>query len=285
MSFIVTPDAASVAGAIVWWELSGAVDLDDFVEVLQARGFPEKDFPSAPGVEAIAQRALQGAVKTKRQLVRPLRERGRWDLIEESVGTDAAESVELGYTPLLRVEALDDGQIRVTPRDPTTGEALAEIVRASIRFHEKTLTAADISLWLLAAARRLDAVSLRERGGFYFIPAPQLPAWMAARDALRDVSAHQIREMPAMRTEEAVEAVLSGLRTEACAKMAAFEEYLKGDVSTRGLNAAERDLGFLAEKVSRYSELLGVSLTDLSTRHEALSGAVVAARLSVPTRT
>lgn len=277
--FIVVPDG-SVTGAIVWWELSGGIDLEDFREKLAAVGFTEEWLPKAPSIEVAALRALQGRVKTKRQLVRPLRRRGAWDFVEESVTTSEDGDPTLDYEALLRLEVASDASVTITPFTQVGG-VLAEELSNAMAFFTRTLVAADVSEWLLMVARRLDAVSLRERGGFYFIPNTSMDLWASVKDCLRVVSDNQLREMPAMRTEEAVEAVLSGLRAEAAAKMAAFETYLAGETSTRGLNALERDLAAVGAKVARYTSALGVSLADLETRQAVIEGAAAAARLSV----
>jgi len=157
---------------------------------------------------------------------------------------------------------------------------LADAILASARAQEGVLTAMDVSSWLLWVLRHhVQAVSLRERGGFYFVPRDRLPVWRQVVAVVRACSGHRLFEIPAMRTEEAVEAILTAIRDEAAERMAEMEAYLAGEVSTRGLNSWERRLGELQEKLAHYAELLGVALPDLDAKAITLKGAVQAARI------
>lgn len=275
---IVVPDGGGTAGAVVWWELSGFVDFADLTDVLDSAGTvcPR---PYAPGLEVAASRATQEQVKTKRQLVRPLKRRGQWDFVTEDVSLDVdTGKPKLFHTPIARV-TVEQASVSYEALQPQ-GDAVIDAIKSRVGFYENTLAVADVSEWLLRCAGSLHALGLRERGGFYFMPADSLETWHQIRDALKAVSTHRMREMPAMRTEEAVAEILFSLRTDASRQMDAFEEYLKGTTSTKGLNAAARDLEVVQRKIKHYADLLGVALPDLLDRHDTLVGAVTAARLA-----
>ena len=88
--------------------------------------------------------------------------------------------------------------------------------------------------------------------------------------------------MPAMRSDDAIEAISEAIRRESDAQMVKFEEYLSGKVSTRGLNSYERELGSMRKKVEQYAELLSVNLGDLLDRSKTILGGIQAARLVDP---
>lgn len=277
--FIVVPDG-STAGAIVWWELSGAIDLDDMCSVLEISGFPNEWFPPPPPRLAYILRALKSCVRNKRELIRPLAHPGQWELVSERVVTAPDNAVKLEYEPLFRLMVEDDA-IRVTPFSADGAAACAHLNPERFKFYSRTLDVREISLWLIMCAERMDCVSLRQKGGFYFIPEPRLKLWHLLRDAVRNASDCRMYEMPAMRTSEAVESILNGLREEAIWRMAQFEDWLvNGSITTRGINVRLRDLDLLSAKIGRYASLLGVTLPDLTSKHDAVKGALIALQLS-----
>jgi hypothetical protein len=139
----------------------------------------------------------------------------------------------------------------------------------------------DISEWLITVAmRECKAVSLRESGGIYFIPKDFVPLWETCTAALQAVSEHTCFSLPAMRSEDAARALMASVRLETDTALKQFEDYLSGKVSTKGLNACERDLTAALAKVELYCDLLGASLPTFFERAESVRGAIVAARLT-----
>jgi len=270
------------AGAIVWWSLSGNTDIEDARETLELNGFDKSWFPTPPRLETVAMRAAKAAVDNKRQLCRPLTKRGECEFITERVVVVDDEET-IAHVANARVTIVGDGDAKEVLVQPSTEDdvALATKIAQSVQLYRGLLTATDISNWLLGIlTTKIQAVSLRERGGFYFVPhGEELTTWGRVCDIVRSISGHTLYSMPAMRSEEAVEAILASVRREAAAEMAKHQEYLAGETSSRGLNAAERHLGALQLKIERYAELLGVELPELTAHTSQLLGGVQAARI------
>jgi hypothetical protein len=269
------------AGAVVFWSLQGYIDYDDLCDLLADTALPKDDYPGLPTLEAALFRAAEAAVRDSRPsnkddrfLIRPVR-RSTWEIVHEHVGTD------LEYTPLVRVETTDDGVPVVRAKDPNNADAvaLADLTLRKLPTFRHALATGDVSMWLLKVAEIAKAVSLRDRGGFYFIPLQQVELWRSVVTAVRSVSSHKLYEMPAVRNDDVVEAVLDAVRREAEQGLSACETYLTTDVSTRGLNAWERDLDKLRGKLADYAALLGQALPDFTAKVEYLSGLVVATRI------
>src|SRR5262245_28185664 len=93
--YVVVPGASDVAGASVWWELAGLVDVGRLALEWTARGLVADELPTLPGPEAALRRALREQAG-RRRLVRPLEERAAWALVDEAAsGELLAHSVEL----------------------------------------------------------------------------------------------------------------------------------------------------------------------------------------------
>jgi hypothetical protein len=214
--------------------------------------------------------------------MRPLGRRGSWDVVEERVVRDNS-SERLSYREMVRVAVTTDSKGRkCLDLIPSTDKdkVLVDQIKAQIRRYYGLLTATDMSYWILSMlSSYASAISLRPRGGFYFVPRDRVERWQRVVRCVRAVSQHKIYQIPAVQSEEAVEAILEAFRREVTTAMGELEEYLQGDVSTRGLNAWERDLGKLQEKTAHYARLLGVALPDLEGKAVTLKGALKVAQI------
>lgn len=284
----VEQEMAESAGILVYWSLCGSVDREDLRWALSDEGI-EEWLPPEPSLETSAHRAAQTCAGSgkgdRRMLVRPLRRRGAWDIVEETVEKHDDGKDKLKHQSLVRVEVeqTDHGkQLKTEPVIFSPGVSdLAERIRKLTPALQSMLSGTDISTWLLSILdRRVSAVGLRQRGGIYFVPRDQVDAWHRVVRALRSISGHQLFEIPAMRSDEAVEAVLAAVRREAQEKLQQMEDYLCSDkVSTRGINSWTRALEKVQEKTARYAALLGAELPDLEQKEEHCAGLLVAAQL------
>ena len=267
------------AGAIVWWTLSGSVDLIDIVEVLDSVGLPETWAPTAPRIETVAQRAATAAATSRRQLVRPLSKRSAWEFVTETV-VGEGEASRLKYTANVRISVGEDG-LRLQPVTPEDTDLAAQI-GANMEIHRGLLNCTDMSNWLTGLlANHLQSVGLRDRGGFYFVPAGEsLDNWRKICEVVRSVSGHKMYSMPAMTSDDAIEAILGALQQEADQAMEKLETYLQNEnLSTRALNVWDRSMTALQSKVATYANLLGLNLESMTQRAETLLGGVTAARM------
>lgn len=280
------------AGAISYWALSGEVSLTGLREALEFEGVGAGLLPTSITSADALGRAAKDACRDSRQLIRPL-SRGAWAFIQETVVSGDANEPELDHRQLLTgrvklVEQADGSKLEQLDIQVSKGvertEALDQLIdeiRAGAERQKDLLSANDVSYWLVYVAKHLHAVSLRDRGGVYFVPRDVFPTWRLISRVLSEMTAHKVFEIPAVKTEEAVEAILTAVRTQVQAKFEELEGYLAEGVSTRGLNSWERQMLETKDFLARYVALLGQALPDLSTRLDNLTGAIVAARLSI----
>jgi hypothetical protein len=264
---VVTEDLQG-AGALTYWSLSGPMNpalLADEWELADEL-LPE---PPTPAV-ALA-RAMKGS-QGRHRLVRTLG-RGTHAVIAETV---RGEDVDPEYSVDLKVKLDVTGRPVCVPADHPAGPAIA----TAYQEHLKQCSAEDIGSWLCWLVRRFDGVALRESGGFYFIPPQRLDEWRAIVAALRAVSAHRVHVVPAMRTEEAVEAILAAVEAEATAAATAVEQELAGEeLGLRALQNRSTSLDALQSKVARYEATLGARIEGFRERLETLRAGVAAATL------
>ncbi len=272
-------EAVETAGAITYWSLSGDIDLEQLREALAIEGVDERLYRGM-GItrgEALVRGAR--ACANARQLVRPMGKRGAWALVQEHVDGDNITHKHLLSGSMYEEEFCVERAPGVERTEAL--DALIDQIVVEAQRQLGIMTAVDISYWLVNVAKYLHAVSLRDRGGVYFMPRDVLDTWRRITRVLGEESAHKAFEIPAVKSEEAVDAILTAVRDTVKAKFSELEGYLAAGVSTKGLNSWERQMRETKEYVNHYVQLLGEALPDLTDRLENFTGALVLARQSL----
>jgi hypothetical protein len=271
---IITVTDATNAGATCWWRLSGEVSRAALATTWAAASLDEDLLPAGATPGAALRRALRDFQKA-RQLVRPLDQ----DLTFAIVREDVVDKRPVNAV-LLNVEMGKDDELVIADPEGYAGHApLAEALRAAYAHALTTYDTNDVSNWMAnQLLPRVNAVSLRDRGGFYFIPATTIDQWRTMVRAVRSVSSHKVYELPAMACDEAVDAVLDAVTREAEAEAVKMEDRLiNEDLSPRALRNQVAKLDKLAGKLTSYEDLLGGHMTTLQARLEALNAQMAAA--------
>lgn len=274
-SDIVALDVTNGAGALVYWRLDGNLDPAELALPWARAGLDEKFLPATPAPSTALSRAMR-ELSARRSMVRPLDQRGAHALVHER-----AEGDELTYSVALRSHLDPAGRPVFDPAD----HPLAGRLRVDYEYQLTVCSSEDVASWLVRLARRLDGLALRDTGGFYYLPPDRIEEWAKATRALRAVSSHQTFMIPAMRSVDAVSAILDALENEAQAEAETMESELLAGINGKSLG--ERALtGRVARcesmerKVSRYEGLLGTKLDALRGRLESLRANLAAAALA-----
>lgn len=262
-------DMESSPGAIVYWSLSGSVGLATLAEACMAEGLP---MPLSASPQTQLRRAANHVYGAPRQLVRPLGRRGGVAVVREQVveqGADEATSAEeLHHSVVLTARLHEDGDL---------GAEAPEALRAAFQEAQAELSAQDVSEWLLRVMRALHAVPLRERGGLYFVP--RSPALEAVQRVLSTYTQSRLWLIPAMRTDQAVAAVVEALTREVHGEVEAMRETMT-ELGARGLRRRQERLTRLEQKASMFAALLGVSLETLQAEMVGLQASLAVALLA-----
>lgn len=253
------PEGAS--GQIVYWSLSGATNVGKLQAAFEVHGLDTALLPPAPSPGVALRRAVI-ELRERGVLVRPLRlpadeEGGEgYVLVHESFNERGRPTHARG----MEVK-LVNGELQFSS-DADDAEELH--VRQAWARHLTNYAHADVSSALVRWVYNLDGQALRATGGFYFIPREMVSRWAAFVAAVRAVSSHRLYAIPALQTDEAVEAVLDALREEAAAELEKFQDELDGgEMSARRAKGRMTKVFAMRDKVKRYESLLGRSMTDL----------------------
>lgn len=276
MSGIVALDAGTdTTGALVYWRLDGGLDPAELAVVWRAAGLDEAWLPATPAPSTALARALRER-SSKRRMVRPLNERGAHAIVNESASTSEMDGEGLTYAVDLKVRLDAAGRAVITPAD----HPLAPQIRADYNRCLDICSADDIGCWLVSMMRKVDGVSLRDRGGFYYIPPAKVALWRTIVGAMRLISGHRTFEIPAIATGQAVEAILDAIEQEATTEAVKMEEEItSGSLGERALKSRVSRCSAVETKVAAYEALLGAKLESLRERLERLRGNLVAAAL------
>jgi hypothetical protein len=255
------------AGAIVWWRLSGGLQGDKLYDAWDEAGFDVQVIPENPAPPTALRRAMNDQ-KQARRLVRPLEGRKGYAVVNESAKAD-----DLDYDISVRASVSVIGMLTVeSDYDGSDTQRLIAEVEASYKRHCHELSTQDISSWLSCIViPKVDGVSLRDTGGMYFIPHDKLAEYSAMVDAVAGVSGHSFFKVPALRSADAVDAILDAVTQEAAAEASKFEADLEaGNLGERALSNRVESVEAAEAKVARYEKLLGAAMPELSKRLEQL---------------
>jgi hypothetical protein len=264
------------AGAMVWWQLSGNIDREKLLTAWKDQGLDEAKIPEPASPREALKRALED-MRERHLLVRPLADARGYSLVEER-----AEGQKLDYSQQLTVQVDDAGGLVFEPADHLQRE---EVLLRYLQ-QQAILPPSDISGMLLRFCEGLLSVPLRSRGGFYFLPPAGVEQFRRAAASLRQVSSHSLYEVPAMKSSEAVTAILAAVQHEAEAEAEAMVEILdSGEAGARALRSQSKRCERAETKLARYEELLGQKLPDLQQKLSFLRSRLTEAALVASTDT
>lgn len=277
---IIATDNLPTAGAIVYWRLEGALDVERLRAAWEAAGLPAELLPDTPPTTTALARAVRER-QGGRVLVRPLEGKGGYAVVHERArGDDLSHSVQLSVkldpTGRLLFQQPGGGWVRAAAL-PNTGAA--EIAGAYER-HLMECAAEDVGTWLVRLVTKfVDGVGLRDTGGIYYVPPAHVAVWDLIAGCVREVSAHRTFRIPAVRSSEAVQAVLDAVEQEARREFDGMMEEAKGALGERAINARYDRVEDVERKVARYEEMLGQRLDSFRERAEELRAALAVAML------
>jgi len=265
-------------GRITMWSLNGDVTVEALtkaLEIVESKALP----PEAPSALVALNRAVETVAKAMGHLDKHHLGRGEWAIVgkgETEKGLDGVQR-KLVYDIECTAKIVREGD---TERLEIAGKGEDQI-RAAYDIAKATLAPADIGTWLCDKLTQLGALALRDRGGVYFVPQPQVWKWDRIIAALKKCSKHVVNIIPAMRSQDAVDAILTSLTADTraeCDKIVA--DIGDGELGTKALATREKTAADLLARVSQYEELLGTKLDALRAVLDETKNAVAVAALA-----
>jgi len=281
-NFIVTN--TDTAGAISYWRLSGETTLAKLTQAWQAEGLDPKDLPSEPSAEVALRRAIvaQESATRKAFKIKGGDFNHGWGLVDV-ITTDGhvttSELIRVRWDASNQSVVLDDSNLTVSSK-------IDSEIRDAFQAARVTLASTDIGSWLVKLADGKAATSLRDSGGIYFVPRPNVSYWERVARAVQAAGEHRVFRIPALHCDEAVEAILDSITREASDAAEEIEAELverattEDGIGDRALESRKARCVKLLDKIRSYETLLGVKLPEIQARIEGLAGSVAAAALA-----
>lgn len=276
---VVAVNDAKEAGAVCWWRLSGTVEHDSLKAVWETLGL-DTDLLLNDTTPAAALRRSMHYFHKGRVLVRALGKGAGFAVVHETVD----DALDMHHRVLMNARLVrqdDDNELLTfTPGvDGEVNEKLAAEIRARYEHALSTYSVDDISNWMSSVLLpAVNAVGLRDKGGIYFVPRTSIDTWRNMVTAIREVSSHQVFEMPALSSAEAIDAILDAVSREAQEAAERMEvELIEEDLSVTALKNRVAKLDKALNKVTKYESLLGTNLDTLRERMTSLSAQMAAA--------
>ena len=268
MGIIATTDGSAASGVITYWRLEGKLKLTRLKEAWLARGLKEEEVPGTPGMNTVLRRALE-TVAPQGSTIKSLKESEGYTVLRRTDERDAKQT----WRSTMSAWFDTAGRLQVDGADHAA-------IEQAIDAEADLLHPTDVSPWLVRQAEKCAAVGLREGGGFYFIPAGS-DRWESVRDVLKSVSKHTIYLVPAMRSEEAANAVLDALTDEVKTTVNHLTEALAEATTMRGIESKINKCSRVIGKIDLYDKALDMRLTFLREAMEELQSKFVQASVKL----
>jgi hypothetical protein len=290
------------AGAVVFWNLSGATDYEALQQAWEDQGLPEDLLCNAPTPSA----AMRAAEKECRRFLPKgfftrILEKHAFAVVQETRDADDARVSEENYEPVLKVgltvENITDDDGKVIQQRVKQWEKLSKVARARglkdtlggyvENFREtyaraqREVSVHNFDWWTKRVMdRHVHVVALGERGKPFYVPPSQMSAWTAVRSAFEAANPeHVFRQIPAMRGDDCIEAVMDAcMREVASVTEAIYEEIeVEGDnaLGKRALVSRQGQLDKLLAKMASYDGILGAGVDKLRESIEDCRATVV----------
>ncbi len=273
---IALSESVPEAGAVVYWSLAGSPPLAAVRGALQ--GIVSED--SLPGEPSLSVALHQAACRTFPDcLVRPL-SKGGLAIVQEWETQEGS----LQHRVLWHVQSQRDYVTPQAGQEQQEHETAAWNLGHAMGEAMATCPAAHLGDWLVRQVKAWGGVGLRDRGSVYFLPPGAMPAFRAVRDALARVSGADYRfsVIPAVRGDEAVQAVLRAVLAEAEQEAASMELDLCEAMGKKAIDNRMARCEQVEAKVASYEKLLEQAMPNIKERLDGLRCQLTLALMKAP---
>ena len=259
----------SIAGAVIYWKLAGRSDRATLEAGFRAAGFPA-DCPSPICNRSALRDALteyKGALG-KSVLVRQLADVNAFAMVDEQRGADANDYRQLATVRVVNCDHLCFEGI---------SESLAYSIREAFDVALTTVGQGELSRALVAMVDKLHGISLRPKGGIYWLPEKSLATWQVLCQFVEQ--AGQGSEVWQLRTamdERALQAIRDGLSSQILSEAETMrDEIAQGNLGERAIETRRNLCASRRAKIEAYKGMLGESLADLDKAIDAIEEALL----------
>jgi hypothetical protein len=261
-----------VGGGMAMWVLSEWSDRKPLLAGLTAMGL-EKYCPEPRTPPAALKDALSEIFPLATQLVRPLKDKTGFTVVEESRGNHTND-----YHTLVTAKIDQNLQIEVSPYDAGLTAKIAGLYNT----HLGLLRSMNVGAALVKLLANLHGTTLRPGGGVYWLPETAIAEWKELTEVIEPAGHGKPNSLYLLRTlmdADAVRTVGDAISGEVMREAARIQREIEsGDLGERALESRKEEAQDLAEKVRVYESILHINLNRCSeTAESALNSATVAA--------
>lgn len=248
--------ADATTGAITYYRTRGGIDLGALATAWAAEGLDADDLLTPPTKRVALQRALR-QIEDEHVLVDDS-PAGGWQIVSRTI-----TGGKTTYTVAARC-LIKDGNLTIerVDADDEAMELLTDVLRVEHEQQMRTVTGGDVGGWLtnlLIGKGGLEATSLRETGGVYFVT----PQWVGKLDRIKRACASvgvTVHAIPAVRSRETIEAVLDAIAREAADGLVKIREEMTDARGKKWVASRLDELAALEKKIDSYERFLGMRL-------------------------
>lgn len=275
---LVTTDSQSATGSVVYWQLSGVVELKKLRGAWLTAGLDEADLPPATSPKTALRRAMEALTDGQRVMLKN-GSSPEWVGLYERIVENGKPKYVLQFEARLNSSDMFGDPVLQDATGQPVGEDSRDAVEIGFSKELRSIHHHDLSGWLVSAVRKHEAVSLRESGGFYFVPRTSLDRWRVMTKAIESVTKCAFWELPAMGSKQAAEAILDALTREVSEYVGGIDEQI-GKVGVRALASREREVERYEARIATYEGILGGKLDALRVKMGELGGRLAMAKLA-----
>lgn len=277
-------------GSIIWWALSDALIPEVALRAKwMAEGLPDALLPGARSPHRNLSDAVRAALIGRDEFVvgwiqsaGPFGDTSRVAILRRSIDpvnetvTDVQECLLTLTTTT--VTSTDGTKERQATTHVSTPHPMAEKILAEWKRLQGSFTASEIRRAITSLMRHLAAVSLRDSGGVYFVPAPHTETALALARVVNSIGNSSFDILPVHHTEIGDAALARAAARSVSDEIADLQKEVaefvaeapRAGVLQRRLQAYDD----LRNRVRLYKDLLGLEAADLDASIGKLESAV-----------
>lgn len=268
----------SIAGAVVYWTISGQTNVDKLEKGLDQLGLAEFAPNRTPNNQTLADSlsAVFAAGHADR-FVRPLKTQDGFCVVEETRGDEKNR-----YRSILSARVDDNHGITYFEGEINAHDK--KEVREHYDAYKDLLRGTQVSASLTKIVTQLRGIRLRPSGSIYWLPEEQLATWKAIAETVEKAGpGNTVYDVRTAMDDDTVRAVCDAIIEEANAEAARIEADVEsGELGAKALNTRVEQAKAMRAKVAEYEKTLGRVMKDQRTAlDKAEQAAAMAALLAL----
>jgi len=254
-----------ILGYFIWWAIQGAKILrDKFAERVKASGLdtpPPPFLPRTAFLEAV--RAVKSRAHSNKVLIRNLKKNKDehiFGLVDEQVDD---QHLKLGYSHRANLQFNQQtGEISVS-----TPHRAFDLILEKYNENKLFINSYELRRWITKVLDQLGMVSVREKGGVYFVDVKHENKLEQLDALLSEFEGCELALVPQTDNEKTKKAIMKAFVADLKHKVEIFREQIADEkfTSQKGWERKLKQFKELREEVSFYAERLEFNGKDLDT--------------------